>query len=110
MTLTPEQRRFLQRMAANRENPPTVGRLFWSARPWLFVLVALTAMCLVGYFLVDDPTVPAFGLGAVAGMMLRAVRQIRTAQDLWPTIADITDWDRVTKLLAADDGHLIDNP
>jgi hypothetical protein len=109
MTLTPEQRQLLQRLSANREAPPTVGRMLWSARPWLLVLVVLTVICLVGYFLLDDPTVPAFGLGAVAGMLLSAVRQIREVQGVWPTIADITDWDRVTKLLAADDARLIDN-
>jgi hypothetical protein len=110
MTLTPEQRLLLERLAANREAPPTVGRMLWSARPWLFVLVALTAICLVGYFLLDDPTVPAFGLGAVAGMLTSTVRQIREVQGLWPTMADITDWDGVTKLLAADDARSIDNP
>src|SRR5262245_52855343 len=108
MTLTPEQRQLLQRLAANRAAPPTVGRMLWSARPWLFVLVALTAICVVGYLLLNDPTVPAFGLGAVAGMLLTTVRQIREIQGVWPAIADITDWDRVTKLLAADDAEPAD--
>jgi hypothetical protein len=105
MPLTPDEHAFLTRFLRNRDQPPTVGRILASSRVWLATVLGMAAACAVGYVILDDPTVPAFGLGAAAGMLMLGVRQMQLGQQYWPLVAEVTDWKRVEELLAGDETH-----
>jgi len=105
MPLTPDERAFLARLLRNRDQPPTVGRLLATSRVWLAIVLAMAAACAVGYVMLDDPTVPAFGLGAAAAMLMLGVRQMQLGQQYWPLVAELIDWNRLEELLAVDETH-----
>src|SRR3954447_6624700 len=75
---------------------PVLQSMWWR---WLLLLV----YAVLGGWLLSDVSTGAAGLvvGVAAGAFLRDIGRIVQSCRIWPTLHEITDWQRVEQLLKA---------
>jgi hypothetical protein len=101
MKLTKIQLKTLQFFYRFRDETPTIGR--WLSFNW-FAWLPLLAIGLFGVLLTFVSGV-VFGwlvIGIAAGAFCRDIGRARSMKQVWPIYREITNWQRVTELLEAD--------
>jgi hypothetical protein len=101
MKLTPAQIKQLQLSQALRTNPPTVG---WYFRASWRTYAVLGFACLFGivFFAWSGwPVLSGFFAGALFAAAARDFKLFAKFVEGWPLSNEITNWNRVEKLLAA---------
>ena len=104
MRLSSQQRRQLQKLREFRESPPTVSALFrdgWRA----YLYVTIVGLIGVAFFLWGGwPIASGFFAGMILATVIRDVGWYRRLVRSWPMQREITDWNRVERLLEQPDG------
>ena len=101
MGWTKRQQTVIKYYYAHRDHPPTLSEFFpkLAVTVLIFAFLALSVFMLIG---TEMPTVTWFFIGMLFGAALRLTRQVTISLQDWPVVAEVTDWDKVFQLAAAE--------
>jgi hypothetical protein len=104
MQLTTSQLRVLRYYHDHRTKGPTVGGFLYR---FAKVLILWIAFAVVGSWILFEKEIFGFAyllIGIFVGAILREIRHLIWAMQVWPILVAITNWQRVEELLPKSSG------
>jgi len=100
MKLSSEQLGRLKLAQLQRFKPPKLIDILSSAWKKYLAIVALTAGSAAIFWWGGWPLIATFFLGCLFGIVTRDHQTLKIHLRFWPVSVEVTDWDRVAKLIS----------